>query len=164
MVTETNKVITVRKCHDALRVDLGHWEDVLEYVTDTVTKLGSEVVHDEMWVCLTNWVDFVFKIVTKDHVVETEVGGWSVRHVTDYQTIGFTSSLMNHDQVSEVVSLADLNQVFEHVATSVYASSVGNDQLHLLLESHKSLTWVTTRCDQKLWVSELGLLILIIDV
>jgi len=163
-MSETDEIVTVRECHDALRVDLWHREDMLQDVTDAVTKTGAKVIKDQVGEGFANRVDLVLEIVAEDYVVEAEVSGWTIRHMADDQTIRLTSRLMHHDQVSEFVGLADLNQVFEHVATSIHTSCVRDNQLEFFLEGHQSLTRVTTRCDQKLWVCELGVLILIINV
>ena len=63
MVTETDEIITVGKRHDALRIDLRHWEDVLQNITDAIAEFGLEVVKDEVRVSLTNWVDLILKVV-----------------------------------------------------------------------------------------------------
>ena len=71
---------------------------------------------------------------------------------------------MNHHQVSEIVALADLNQVLEHVATSIDTSSIRKDQLQLFLECHETLAWVAASRDKQLRIAIFSLLILVIDV
>ena len=55
---------------------------------------------------------------------------------------------MNHHQVSEIVALADLNQVLEHVATSIDTRSIRKNQLQLLLECHETLAWIAASRDK----------------
>ena len=108
-MAETDEVISVRKRHDALRIDLRHGEAMLQNITDTVSKLSLEVVEDEVWEGFTDWVNFVLEVVAQDDIREAKVCCWPVRHMTDDQAIWLTSCLMYHDQVCEVVSLADLH-------------------------------------------------------
>lgn len=60
VVAEADEVIPVRKGDDSLRVDLRHWENVLENIRDTVAKFGLEVVQDNVRVGLADWVNLVF--------------------------------------------------------------------------------------------------------
>ena len=82
----------------------------------------------------------------------------------DDQAVRLAASLMDHDKVSEVVSLADLDQVFQHVATAVDTSRVGNDKLQLFLEGSKTLARVSAGGHKDLRVAELGILVLIINM
>jgi hypothetical protein len=84
--------------------------------------------------------------------------------MADNKTIWFTTGLMQHNEVSKVVSLADLDQVFHHVTTSVDTKRVRKNQLELLLEGNKSLRWVSTSSNEKFRISIFGRLILIIDM
>ena len=71
---------------------------------------------------------------------------------------------MHHDQICEVVRLADFDEILENVAASVNTRGVRNDQLELFLESDKSLTRVATRCYQKFGVAILSFLIFVVNV
>lgn len=82
----------------------------------------------------------------------------------DNQTIRLTSCLVDHNQVREVVSLADLDQVLQHVTTSVDSGRIGNDDFELFLESGQTLARVATCSDEQLGVLVLGILILVVDV
>jgi len=84
--------------------------------------------------------------------------------VRDNQTVRLTSCLVDHNQVREVVSLADLDQVLQHVATSVDPGRVGNDDFELFLESGETLARVATCSDKQLGVLVLGILIFIVNV
>ena len=97
---------------------------MFQNVTDTIAEAGLEVVHNEMGEGLANRVNLILQVVAKDHIVETEVGRWAIRHMTDDKTIGFTSSLMHHNQISKGVSLGNLDEILEDVATSVNSSRV----------------------------------------
>ena len=92
---------------------------MLNNVTDTVAEAGLEVVHDQMREGLANGVNLILQIVAKDNIVETEIGGWAIRHVADDKTIRLTSGLVDHDQVREAVGLSNLNQILKHVATTI---------------------------------------------
>ena len=47
--------------------------------------------------------------------------------MADDQTVRLTSRLMNHDQVSEVIRLADLDEILKDIATTIHASGVWQD-------------------------------------
>ena len=80
------------------------------------------------------------------------------------QTIRFSSGFMKDYQVSEVVSLRDLNEILEHETTSVDPNSIWYYQLQLLLELYQSLACIARCRYQNPWVSILSLLVFVVNV
>ena len=63
-------------------------------------------------------------------------------HMTDDETVWLTSCLVYHDKISEVVALADLDEVFKDVAATIDTRRIRKDQLELLLEGNETLARV----------------------
>lgn len=78
--------------------------------------------------------------------------------------IWLTSSFVDDDEISKVVLLADLDEVFKNVATSVDSRRVRQNQLKLFLEADQPLAGVTARRDEELRVAILCVLVLIVNV
>ena len=80
------------------------------------------------------------------------------------QSIGLAARLMYHNKICKVVALADLDKVFQHIATTIDASCVRYNQLELLLENYEALARIAAGGDENLRVTELGLFVLIVDM
>jgi hypothetical protein len=78
--------------------------------------------------------------------------------------VGFSSCFVQDHDIGEVVCLADFDEVFEHISSSVNSDRLWHDNFHLFLELNEALTWVSASGDQQFGVAILGLLILVIDV
>ena len=84
--------------------------------------------------------------------------------MADDQSIRFAPSLVDHDQVTKVVCLTNLNKVLQDVATSVDSSGIRQDQFKFFLKNHQSLARVSTCCDQQFGIPKLCIFVLIVDV
>ena len=164
MVPKRDEVLSVSVSNDSFAIDLWHRPNVFEDLSDSITNFRVEVIENQVRVCLRNWVDFVFEIMTKDNVAKTEISSRTVRQMTYNQTIRLSSGLMDYDYVRKLVRLSYLNQVFNDVCTSVDSDRVRHDQLEFFLEAHKSLGRVSRGCEQDFRVSVVARFILIINV
>ena len=111
-MSEADKVVSVCESHYALGVNFGHGQDVLQDIADPITESGIEIIEDQVWVSFAYGINFVLEIMSQHYISEAEICCWSVRHMTDDKTIWFTSRLMYHNQVCEIVRLAYLDKFF----------------------------------------------------
>ena len=111
-MSEADKVVSVCESHYALGVNFGHGQDVLQDIADPITESGIEIIEDQVWVSFAYGINFVLEIMSQHYISETEICCWSVWHMTDDKTIWFTSRLMYHNQVCEIVRLAYLDKFF----------------------------------------------------
>jgi hypothetical protein len=88
-----------------------------------------------MGVSFRNWVHFVLQVVSKHHIAQSEVSSRPVWQVINNEAIRFALRLVNYDQVSELISLADFDEVLHYVVTTVHSLRIRNDQFELLLEA-----------------------------
>ena len=164
VVAEADEVVPVRHSDDSLRLNFGHWKHVLEHITDAIPELSLEVVEDEVRVSLANWIDLILQVMAKNHITEAEVGRWAIWHVRDDESIRLSTRLMYHDDVCKIIVLANFDEFFKDIATTINSRSVRYDELEFLLERDKPLAWVAAGRDEDFRVTILGILILIIDM
>eukprot|EP01139_Manchomonas_bermudensis_P019114 Amastigsp_a676391_915.p2 type:complete len:121 gc:universal Amastigsp_a676391_915:430-792(+) len=115
---ERDIVGLVDERHDALRVVLGHREQMLEDLGDTESQRRRKVVEDEMRIRLGDC--FADRdLVPRDHPREIEVRRRPVWQMADDEPVGDAAMLLGNDDVRHLVGQARLDQVFHAVAAAV---------------------------------------------
>lgn len=84
--------------------------------------------------------------------------------MTDNHTIGLASMLMQHNHIRKILVSAQVNQILQHVTTSVDSFGIGDDNGHFLQELKQSGGWITRGGNENLWICVKHVAVLVIDV
>ena len=76
--------------------------------------------------------------MSKHNILESNVYGGSDREMGDDHAVWLSSVLMKNDHIGEVFVSAEVDEVFQNIATSVDSFGVGHYNGHLLEELQQS--------------------------
>jgi len=96
----------------------------LQNLGETFPERRSEVMENEVWVCLWRSAN-VRDVVAEGDIMEGEIGGGTVGEVTDDEAVGLTAMFVQDEEVGKVFCATGFGDVVDDMGPSIYPCRIG---------------------------------------